>query len=109
MAEIIFLFLFAIPALLGIAELLHTVKMWLYGINKNGSKTVVIVPTDDNFEALTVNCARQSAWYSKSFADKIIVVNSLLSEKNFKDCEELTKRLEMEFCSKSELYDRLLN
>ena len=108
MTEIVFLIIFCVPALLGIAEMLHTVKLWLYSSGKSKGGILVIVPTDENYRSLILNSFNQATWYGKRFAEKIIVVDSLLSEDTKEECQILTNRLEIEMCSKNSLCDKVI-
>ena len=49
MAEIVFGLVLIFPAMLGLAEILHTVKMFLLSSSRDCKKTVIIFPDDVNF------------------------------------------------------------
>lgn len=106
MAEVIFILVFSIPAILGLAEILHTVKLLLVYPKRKGNKILVIVPDDENFVKQIMNVAEQGRWHGSHYAEKIVVLDTLLSEENKKECALLARKLNLEVCSKAELTEK---
>ena len=103
MAEIVFIFIFTIPAILGLAEILHTVKVLLFSSNRCHNTTLIIVPEDDNFSKQLIYASEQYRWHGDSYAKKIVVLDYLLSEENKKECALLARNFNFQICSKTEL------
>lgn len=107
MAEIILLLVFSVPAILGLAEIIHSVKLFLISPKIRESGVLVILPDNDNFDRQILNAAEQRNWYGNRFANGIIILDSLLNEENKTECRKLADRLNFEICGKSDLADRI--
>ena len=103
MAEIVFFFVFCIPAMLGLAEILHTVKMLIITPKSQSNKAFVLVPENDDFEDQIINLAEQIKWNGKKYTERVIVLETLLSDENKVKCCALAKKFGFEICSKSDL------
>lgn len=107
MAEIIIVICFSFLAILGLSELLHTLKVFLLCRSDETGKTMVLVPQDKNFVKLLLNSAEQRKWQGKKFAEKIIIIDSLLCEENKIECKRLAEKLDFQMCDKSRLVDEI--
>ncbi len=103
MAEIIFIIIFAVPAILGISEIIHSLRLWLVSSKSSGEKVLVLVPDDEGFSKQILGAFEESKWCGNRLANKIVVVDDLLSEENKKECREITSKLGLEICNISEL------
>lgn len=106
MAEIVFIFIFTIPAILGLAEILHTVKILLFSSRKSQNATLIIVPDNDNFSKQLIYAAEQYRWHGDKYAKKIVVLDYLLDEENKRECIALARKFDFEICSKTELAEK---
>ena len=108
MAEIILLVVFSVPAILGLAEIIHSVKLFLVSPKIRESGVLVILPDNSNFDRQLLNAAEQRNWYGSRFAKEILVLDSLLDEENKTECRKLADRLGLGICDGSGLTDRIL-
>ncbi len=105
MAEIVLNLVFAIPAVLGLAEIIHSVKLWLLKPKNRGKRILVLIPNTDDFERQILSAYEQFKWQGKRLADKIVVVDSFVDESQ--ECKKITEELGIEFCALSELKDNV--
>lgn len=103
MAEIIVLICFSLLAILGLADLMHTVKLWILGNEKSCGKYLVLVPDDQNFIKTVLNASEEKKWQGRKYADEIIVVDCLLSDGNREECRRLSEKLEFKIYDKPKL------
>ncbi len=106
MAEIILNLVFAIPAVLGLAEIIHSVKMWLLKPKNIGKRILVLIPNTEDFEKQILSAYEQLKWQGKKIADKVVVVDYLVDQKE--ECKRLTEELGIEFCALSELTENVV-
>ncbi len=102
MTEFILLLLFLIPAMLGIAEILHIFKLYVLKPREPMISYKVVVLTDGTALAQLRFVAEQYIWSGKS-GDDVIIVNSLLNEENFKECKKIAQNNNFIYCSADEL------
>ena len=107
MAEFVFILFFAIPAILGLAEILHTARLWILSGKDKGEKMLILGPENENFHNQILKTYEEARWQGEKLAKKIIVVDSCLSEENKKECEKLVQRLGLTMFSRSQLFDIL--
>lgn len=103
MAEIIFILLFAVPAILGLAEIIHTVKLWIVASGSPKKRVLVVIPDDKDFPEQILSSYEEIKWQGSKLAEKIVVVDTLLCEESKQECKALAKKLGIEICSNSEL------
>lgn len=103
MAEIVFILICAIPAMLGLSEILHSIKLLFMSSGKNSKKILIIVPDKENFASQILGIYEQVKWHGKRMADKIIVADTLLDDKSRNECEVLARKLNLEVCSEIEI------
>ena len=106
MAEIVFNVVFAIPAILGMSEIIHSVKLWLLKPKNKGKRIMVLIPDTDDFESQILSLYEQLKWQGKRLADKIVVVDCFVNEKE--ECKRIAENSGIEVCSLSELADNML-
>lgn len=107
MSETVIIFIFAIPAILGLAEILHIVKLFLLGGKTKIKSVLVVVPNNENYFKQLMNISEQKRWQGDKYAEKIIVLNTLLEKEKFFECRILAEKLGFEFCDKYELNDKI--
>ncbi len=105
--ESILFFVFLILAMLGLAELIHTVKqLILYPKKQSGLFTVVFL--DNNSPQCQLESIYQKfLWHGMDYTGKIIAINSNLDSQNFSECELIAKKYNLTFCSLEELPTQL--
>jgi len=109
MAEIIFIVIFLIPAILGLAEIIHTVKLSLVSSDtKNNNNFVIAVLEDESFVGHILNVIQQQRWHGTDFAKEIILVNSNLKPENKKECKLLVSGEGIKICSWDDLIDNII-
>lgn len=107
MAEIIIIAIFLIPEILGLAEILHTIKLMLISPRPKGTDVMIIIPDNESFAKQLANAAEQRRWHGKRYAGRIIVLDTNLSEEARAECAALARRLNIEICSGTELLKKL--
>ena len=103
MFEIFLLVLFLIPAMLGLAEILHILKLHILKPQKPMISYKVIILTDDTAVENMRYAIEQYLWQPGNNNGNLVFVNSLLNKENFTVCKELAERYSIGFYSKKEL------
>lgn len=104
MIEIILLILCLIPAMLGLAELLHSLKLYILAPkNKAISYTVICLTGYSPQQQLRFAIEKYSWMGEKS----IIAVNTFVPEEDFEECREIAEKNNIIFCSADELTDAI--
>ena len=86
MIQIFFTMMFLIPTILGIAEILHFIKIYIINPRPKVQKYVLLFLCGENcFEQLKV-LFDEYVWKGKNYAEKIIALDC-----GIKDCEECLK------------------
>ncbi len=107
MAEFVFFLILIIPAVLGISEMLHTAKHYLYSHKKTGKQVLIATVSDDSFRTQLVNIADQRNWYAKMYPQRIFIVMNGISSENTEECDRLIKKLNLEIYSQEKLAEHL--
>ncbi len=108
MGEIIFFLVFAIPAVLGLAEIIHIIKMWFLSSGVGGKRVLVLVPDNENFTKQILSTYEQFRWHGNKLADKIIILDCLIDDENIEECKRITRKPGLEVCTLSQLSDMVL-
>ncbi len=108
MLEVIFFLLFLIPAMLGISELLHTLKILILAPKKPVISYNIIILNNDNPHQQLLHTVYQYAWYGRELTGIIVAVNSFLNDENYSCCKEIAEKNNIIFCSFEEL-DKIIN
>lgn len=103
MAELIFFLIFLIPALLGVSEIIHLVRMSLYSLKGINSPYVVVWLKDDTAENQILSVCEQYSWSGKKYAQNIVAINSMLGDEKFEICSKMAEKNNIYFCSAEEL------
>jgi len=102
MAEILLVLFFLIPAMLGIAEILHIIKLYIL-FPKSAESYVIIYLKNENASGQLMYALEQYFWFGKKYAKNIIAVNSGLSSDNYEICKSIALKHNIIFCSEEEL------
>jgi len=105
MVEIILSVLFLIPAMLGLSELLHILKIRILSPKKPVISYNVIILNNDKPHQQLQHAIYQYLWHGRELGGVILAVNSFLNEENFSCCKELAEKNNIIFCSLDELYN----
>ncbi|MEE0898241.1 MAG: hypothetical protein U0L88_11520 [Acutalibacteraceae bacterium] len=89
MAEIVFGIILIFPAMLGLAEMLHTFKMHLLSSPKRCERVLVVYPDDENFPRQIMKTAEERKWQGEKFAQRVLVSVKNISEENSQDVKDL--------------------
>ena len=89
MAEIVFGIILIFPAMLGLAEMLHTFKMHLLSSPKRCVRVLVVYPDDENFPRQIMKTAEERKWQGEKFAQRVLVSVKKISEENSQDVKDL--------------------
>lgn len=107
MAEIFFIMIFLIPAMLGTAELLHMLKVYMAFPKKTVRSYSVIILTEEDFTEKLEYSREKLEWYGWRYAERIIAVDMGLSAESRRKAFEITKRYDMVLCRAEELEEVL--
>ena len=89
MAEIVFGIVLIFPAMLGLAEILHTLKMHLLSSPKRCERVLVVYPDDENFPRQIMKTAEERKWQGEKFAQRVLVSIKNISQENSQDVKDL--------------------
>lgn len=103
MLETILIILALIPAMLGLAELLHILKNFLLSPKKRPKKYLLVFLEKDFAIAQFSDALEQQAWFGKRYCDKVFAVFSTLSESELEACHRLANQNKAVLCSVTEL------
>ena len=101
------LILFLIPAMLGLAEILHILKLYILKPEKPIISYKVVILTNTSPLEHMKYVIEQYLWQKEKNSAKLIFINSLLSEDNFNNCKALAESYDLGFCSREEINDYL--
>lgn len=103
MAESLLFFIFLIPAVLGVAEILHAIKLTLLSGKKQSFGVLVISPEKESFCEQLLSAAEKFKWNGRRYAERIIVLDVLEDENIRNECISLAGKLGIEVCKKADL------
>ena len=92
MAEIVFGIVLIFPAMLGLAEMLHTLKMHLLSSPKRCERVLVVYPDDENFPRQIMKTAEERNWQGEKFAQRVLVSIKNISEENAEEVMSLAEK-----------------
>ena len=92
-----------ILAMLGLAEFLHGLVLFLTAPKKSGVTYAVLALSEQDPETQISFAAEQRAWMGSSYADGIIALDLGLSEEKRKRSMDAAKRHHVIFCDAEEL------
>ena len=108
MGEILVFVIFFIPAILGVAEICHSLKVYIISSKKKARKYIVIfLSTGNSYEQL-LSAVEEMYWHGKKYAEKIIAVDCGMDMEEYKICLEISREKNVIFCKNDDLKDILL-
>ena len=102
MGEIILFLIFLIPAMLGLAEIIHIFKTCLF-YPKNTDSYVLIYLSNENPALKLSFVLEQYYWLGKRYVENVIAIASDLSEENYEMCKNIADKHGIIFCNEIEL------
>ncbi len=103
MAEFFLVFIFLIPTVLGLSELLHILKLNILKPKKPSVSYKVIILTDNFPVEQMLFEIEKYKWLGKHNGNSLIFVNSLLSFKNLQSCKAIAEKNSFSFCKIEEV------
>ncbi len=103
MSEIIFVIIFLIPSMLGLAEILHFIRSYILGGKAKPRKLLLVYLTGDDASLQLKGVLEEFNWHGKRFAEKVIAVDC--GAKDFALCKALAQKGEIYCCDIKELKD----
>ena len=91
MPEIIMVLFLIIPAVLGMAEILHFAKMLILSPYIKGDRYSLIVLENEDALFQLKNFFEENNWYGAKKLGKTIVVCKDLSSENYEECRQLAE------------------
>ena len=103
MLKIFLILILFIPLILGLSELLHTFKLYILKPKKPLVSYKIIFLTDENCVEELLYAKERFLWQGRNETLNLILVNSALSQENFKICYEIAENYGLIYCSSEEL------
>lgn len=107
MFEIILTIIFLIPAMLGLAEILHISKLQILKPSKQMIAYKIVILTEETAIENMRYAIEQYLWQSGGNNGSLIFINSLLSNDTFDQCKTMAGKYGLGFYSKQEIKDYL--
>lgn len=102
MGEIILFLVFLIPAMLGLAEIIHIFKTCLF-YPKNIDSYMLVYLSNENSAAKLNFVLEQYYWFGKKYFGNIIAIASDLNKENYDVCQNIAEKHGIIFCNENEL------
>lgn len=106
MTEIIILILTVLLCTLGLAEVIHAVKLYIFSPKKKPLSYFVVYLGKEDPESQLRYLGERYLWQGKRLADNVIAVNSEVSFESFKPCAEIAAKYNIIYCSAETLCNR---
>lgn len=103
MGEIIFFIIFTIPALFGLAELLHLLKVYIISPKEYASKYLIIFLGEKSPFGQLALTAEEFFWRGRKYAHNIIAVNCGICEEEYQACRSFCEKNNFIFCDAKDL------
>ena len=107
MGELIFFLIFSIPAIYGVAELIHILRGLIVAPKAFASKYLILYLGDNMPYQQLISAFFELTWYGRKYAQNIIDGDCGILEKDYDICLEFCKRNNLIFCNASELSNYL--
>ena len=107
MGELIFFIIFSIPAVYGVAELIHILRSYCITPDVFIPKYIILYLGDNMPYEQLVSSFWEFSWYGKKYAQNIIAVDCGIKEKDYNICKEYCKKNNLIFCDSKELSNYL--
>lgn len=106
LTEIIILILAVLLCTLGLAEVIHALKLYIFSPKKKPLSYLVVYLGKDDPESQLRYLGEKYLWQGKRLADNVIAVNSAVSPESLKTCAEIAAKYNIVYCSAESLCER---
>lgn len=103
MIETIIFCVFLVPAMLGMAEMLHLLKVYIISPEKKMKKYLIVFLKDENSVRQLLCLLEEYNWIGKKYAERIIAVNMGLKEEDYKKALNTANKGNMILCEYNEI------
>ena len=103
MGELIFFIVFTIPAICGVSELIHILRVKFISPKAFAPKYLLIYLGDNSPYEQLVASADELFWYGKKYAQNIIAVDCGIKQEEYYNCREFCEKNNFIFCNSKEL------
>lgn len=107
MGEITFFIIFSIPALFGLAELLHYLKVYIISPKVASTKYLIVFLGDNSPCKQLALAGEEYFWRGRKYAYNIIAVDCGISDEDYLVCHSFCNKNNFIFCSYNELGEYL--
>ncbi len=104
MIEIVLLMICLVPTMLGLAEIIHWLKLLILSPKKKVPSYVVLYLTESSPREQISFAAEKYSYYGDR---NIIAVNTFVREEDFEECKAIADKNDIIFCSANELLENL--
>ena len=108
MAEILLCLFFLIPAMLGLSEIFHILKLYIL-FPKRITSYVIVYLNNENASGQLQYALEQYFWLGKKYARNIIAVSNNLDKESSEVCKKIAFKHGLIFCGSEELETVLKN
>ncbi len=99
MTEYILLATGLIICIVGLAEILHSVKLFLFSSNKKSSTYSLVILSNENYLGQLRYVAEQRNWLGSKYADYVVAINDFLDFDNINKASTFAKSKGIMICS----------
>ena len=103
MVKYILLAIMLCLSMLGLAEFLHGLKIRLTAPGKRAATYLLVFLSEDNAERQIMSVAEQRLWLGGDYCDRIIAVNTGLSDESDRACRYIAEKYGIYYCTPDEL------
>ncbi len=103
MGELIFFVIFSIPAIYGVAELIHILRGFIIKPKVFAPKYIILFLGNNMAYEQLLSAFWEFSWYGKKYAQNIIAIDCGIKEEEYKTCFEFCKKNNFIFCNSAEL------
>ena len=101
--NILLILIAAFVFLVGLSDIIHTVKLNMLNSGHKNNKVLLCVLTDESAELDLQFIIEQSNWLGKKYSDKILCVNRIKSLETLNICQNLANKNNIKFILDKEL------
>ena len=103
MTKIILIALSLILCIIGLAEVLHAIKLFLFGSNHKKLSFSLVILSKENYLQQLRYVEEQRSWLGSKYADYILAINDYLEPTDIRDALEYAKKFGIIICSFNQL------
>ncbi len=103
MAEFFIILIAALIMVVGLADIIREVKLYIYAPKEKGRAFRLIFLEDSSAEHQLKYALYEESWYGRRHKNRLIAVNSLLSSEIDEKCRKIAEKHGALYCSAEEL------